>query len=184
MAQFSKPLFGGRGVAWSDDKKFKLVPVGDRLVPEAIFIKVDSDNANPELKMKIEVRQGIPIFTEVTLKSNPGGPDIRDRDLKNIYLDNWLREIVAEFSESPDGEGDGDRRHAIKNVEQVRKGRSRMSPEYLERVAKVYRDNVTGKPTDAVRRAFGLTPRTAARYVSRAREAGLLPPTDPGVKKA
>ena len=40
------------------------------------------------------------------------------------------------------------------------------------------------RPTEAVARSFGVSHRTAARYVQQARAAGHLPKTDPGKKKA
>lgn len=182
--KYSVPLFGGKGKAWSDDDRYPPLRVGDRMVPAAIFVKVDADSSNPELTMKIEVRQGIPVYTEIALKAADAGAEIRNKDLKNIYLDDWLSQIVAAFSEPLEAATDATDRHdAIKNIERVRQGRSRKSDEHLPRVAEVYRENFDGRPTDAVRRAFGVSPRTAARYVDAARQAGLLPPTQRGIKK-
>jgi hypothetical protein len=52
----------------------------------------------------------------------------------------------------------------------------------LEQVAKVYRSAWArgGQPTQAVAKRFNVSPGAAASLVSRARAAGLLPPTSPG----
>jgi hypothetical protein len=65
-------------------------------------------------------------------------------------------------------------------------GRSRgATPGELQLVADVYRANIDGNPTRAVKEDLGYaSDRTAARRVERARAAGLLPPTTPGKRKA
>ena len=55
----------------------------------------------------------------------------------------------------------------------------------LEQVAYIYKQNIHKKnPTEAVERNFGYSGRTASRRVKEAREAGLLPPTSQGRKRA
>ena len=55
----------------------------------------------------------------------------------------------------------------------------------LEQVANVYRHNVDAKPVQQVAAIMGYgSERTAARRVQQARDAGLLPPTTPGKRKA
>jgi hypothetical protein len=55
----------------------------------------------------------------------------------------------------------------------------------LEQVAKIYRDNVSTKPVQQITTIMGYrSERTAARRVQQARDAGLLPPTTPGKRKA
>jgi hypothetical protein len=75
-------------------------------------------------------------------------------------------------------------RAALTNVRGVRSGRPRLSQERLQGVAKIYRQHIDDRPTQAVSRAFGKSHRTAARWVQQAREAGLLPDTTPGKRKA
>ena len=67
-------LRGGR--AWYDDMA-PPVQVRDRLVPETIFVDLYGDGEQPSLQMKIEVRQGVPVCTELRLTARPGGRDIR-----------------------------------------------------------------------------------------------------------
>jgi hypothetical protein len=57
-----------------------------------------------------------------------------------------------------------------------------VTPALLAEVARVYRENLDGNPTEAVAKYTGREHRTAALYVQRARKAGLLGPTSPGRK--
>jgi hypothetical protein len=52
--------------------------------------------------------------------------------------------------------------------------RRRVTPEMLQQVADVYRDNVDNNPTDAVAQFTGRAHRTATLYVRQARAAGYL----------
>jgi hypothetical protein len=184
----SVSLFGGFGQAFYDLDPDKLVEVGDRWVPAEIVVKLPGNANEPDIGLRIEVRQGVPVYTEVVLHARSDGPDVRSRDVADIALDDWLDAIVAACSYSRLGAADswvkGDRRDALANVRKVRSGRPRISRERLVRVAEIYREHFDARPTDAVRRAFGVSDRTAARYVENARKAGLLPPTTPGKKKA
>lgn len=176
---FSVRLFRGAGRASAAGEP---VPVGDRLVPRIIEVEVAADGTDPALRMRIEVRQGVPVYTQVALV----GDDIRQKDLMNLFLNDWLSQIVAALAFNADGtkpfeEGRGD---AIRTIEVARKKRNRRDPKLLNRVAEIYREHFdTGKPTQAVERAFGVSKRTAIRYVQDARAAGLLPATVPGKKK-
>jgi hypothetical protein len=168
--------------------------VGDRKIPAEIFVHVQGGLSEPDFSMKIEVRQGIPVCTEVTLTARPDGPEVRDKDLKYLHLSDWLENIVARASMKSGGVPDDPATWgwgkpvkdstALADIRRVRSGRSRMSRERLEKVADVYRQHVDARPTEAVARAFGVEHRTAARYVQQARAADLLPPTTPGKKKA
>lgn len=61
--------------------------------------------------------------------------------------------------------------------------RQPIPPAELEDVARIYKEHVAGKPTDAVATILGYSPRTAARRVKQAEEAGLLPQTVKGKKR-
>lgn len=185
---FYVSLFGGVGRADFDDRPSNLVEVGDRSVPSRIVATFPGNLEGPDLSLTIEVRQGIPVYTELVLRSQPGSPDVRNKYLANIHLDDWLEAIVAACSRRRVGPntwvGEADNHAAVVNVRQARAGRPRLAPEHLVRVAEIYREHVAGRPTEAVKRAFGVSDRTAARYVQAARKAGILPPTTPGKKKA
>ncbi|OBG91254.1 hypothetical protein A5698_20965 [Mycobacterium sp. E136] len=168
------------------------VEIGDRrLVPREIIVQISGGKNEPDLGLKIEVREGIPRYVELVLRARADGPEIRPRDLTAIRLDAWLKQIVAACSVVASGD-DGtiwskpvDDRSAIGDIRRATSGRPRtVTPELLEKVAEIYSDHVSDRPTEAVKRSFGVEHRTAARYVQKARAAGLLPPTVPGKKKA
>lgn len=173
------------------DLRAKEVQVGDRWIPPEILV-TSRTAAEPDLIAKIEVRKGIPVYTEVTLRARPDGPEVRSRNL-DLPLDDWLEQIVAacSFVGNVDNSGrltslvrpvqDGG---ALANVRRARSGRPRKSHEHLQKVAEIYREHTQERPTEAVMRAFGTSYRTAARDVQKAREAALLPPTTPGKRKA
>ena len=169
------------------------VVIGDRLVPSEIFVDVRGGMSTPDFTMKIEVRQGIPVCTEMTLTARPDGPEIREKDLKYLRLNDWLEQIVAQCSMKYSGSFPGgvtswvtlvDDRTALSDIRRARSGRPRITGERLQKVAEIYRQHVDDRPTEAVARAFGVSHRTAARYADQARKAGLLPATSPGKKKA
>lgn len=60
----------------------------------------------------------------------------------------------------------------------------RTARERLQEVDETYHEHIDDRPTEAVSHAFGISHRTAARYVQQARESGLLPDTTPGKRKA
>lgn len=169
------------------------VRVGDRLVPSEIFVNVRGGPTQPDYALKIEVRDGLPQWVEVTLRARPGGAEVRDKDLSVIPLEDWLEQIVAQCSLKFGGTFAGgvtsrskptDDRTAIADIRRTRAGRPRtLTPERLQQVADIYRQHFKSRPTGAVARAFDVADRTASKYVQRAREAGYLPPTERGKKK-
>lgn len=58
----------------------------------------------------------------------------------------------------------------------LRPRRRAVTPEFLASVAKVYLADTKGKPTMAVQKRLNGSHRTATRWVSLARKAGLIPP--------
>lgn len=184
----------GFGTASYDaDSPDDWVQVGDRWVPQRISVHSPMPN-EPDLTMTIEVRQGIPVYTVVTLQARPDGPEVRKKDL-DLPLDDWLEQVVAscsmiamELDESGRPKRlrkkPSDRRLAMANARRARSGRPRISSERLQKVAQIYREHVADRPTEAVSRAFGVSHRTAARYVQQARGARLLPDTTPGKRRA
>jgi hypothetical protein len=181
------------GITATYDSASGRVQVGDRWVPPRIIVHSPGSAKEPDLRMTIEVRQGIPAWTEVTLQARPDGPEVRRRDL-DLPLDGWLEQIVAACSLSAvavDASGQWttlvqpiEDRAALMNVRGARSGRPRIPQERLQEVADVYREHIEDRPTEAVSRAFGVSHRTAARYVQQARGADLLPDTTPGKRKA
>jgi hypothetical protein len=190
----SIPLWDGHARAtWDPADK---VPVGDRrFVPREILVQIRGGPKEPDLAMRIEVREGIPQWAEVRLQARPDGPEIRDKHLAAIHLGDWLNQIVAACSLGFSGaDADGivwskpnTDRGAVADIRRAVSGRPRtVTPERLQKVAEVYRQHFGNRPTEAVARSFGVSHRTAARYVQMCRnpEHGLLPKTDKGKKRA
>ena len=92
----SHTFFDGRGRASYDPSK--RVPVGNRQVPQTIVVSIRGGSNQPDYQMKIEVRRGVPQWTEVTLRARPDGAEVRDKDLSVVRLDTWLQQIVAMVS--------------------------------------------------------------------------------------
>ncbi|WP_343598894.1 hypothetical protein [Mycobacterium sp.] len=180
----------GRGEARHRAGPDDMVEVGDRVVPRRITAAIYGDHNTPDVALVIEVRQGVPACAEVRVIARDGAPEVRRTHLKAIPLAEWVDAAVAACSWIPARGGilyDGfaaDRAKARRNATRVRAGQPRASTHHLQKVADIYREHLAEHPTEAVRRAFGYSPRTAARYVERARAAGLLPPTTRGKKRA
>ena len=96
------PLRGGR--AWHETMALP-VKVRDRLVPETLFVDLDGDGEQPALRMKIEVRQGVPVCTELRLTARPGGRDVQRSDLRAVRIDSWIEQAVAvcSYEQTEDG---------------------------------------------------------------------------------
>lgn len=160
--------------------------VGDRQVPAEILVSFPGTGDQPSLRMTLTVREGIPICSELNLAANSSG-EVRSRDLRLISLEDWIEPIVAACSERsaevvttpiPDREG-------IRTVQKARSGRPRsVTDTRLDRAADLYRDHIEDRPVQAVAVAFGVSDRTAARYIEKCRETGRLPKTTPGKKQA
>ena len=184
------------GPGWAIRVSGDLVPVEDRLVPSFVELEL-SDDQQPTITARVEVRDGAPHVVDVRFESGPGQREVRQADLRATQLA-ALVDLVAGFAfqVSDDREGGGVVRvglpdsdfyaESLASVMAARKGAGKRSltPAFLARVAEIYRANIADGPTRAVRATFMVSERTASDYVQRARRAGLLPPTTPGKKQA
>jgi len=192
-------------VGYIEYEALKLVPVGDRLVPERIDVAFPSTADLPSLAMVIEVRDGVPRCTSLHIDATGDSREVRSLDLSAVRIEDWIEELTALASWKAEptpgympGQGmptvsrtyggpagaahERAGRDAIRNAR--RAARRTVTPQLLASVAEVYRKNIDSKPTDAVQASFAVSYRTAGRYVQLARGAGLLPPTTPGKKEA
>ena len=170
----------------ADDWPRSVVRVGDRLVPKRIDVELPGADGQPRLEMTIEVINGAPRCTMLKMERNDEGLEIRQRDLRQISLEEWVESFVAlmaaEVVESDDGSisaiYDGSPEQAkdgMRAIRDARKGSRRpMTDERKKRVAETYNAQSIGG-LEAVEAAFGVSRATAARYVRQAREAGLIP---------
>lgn len=182
---------------WADYDMGQLVRIGRRAIPKRVEVTFPSTADNwPSAHFVIEVRSGVPVCTEFTIRAHPEGREVRTQDFRAVQIEEWVENILADTAVEVADDGswtfdstrtpeESDFREARDEVRFARRNvKRKVTPELLGEVARIYTDHVTGNPTEAVRNAFGTSPRTAARYVERAREAGLLPPTTPGKKMA
>ena len=163
-------------------------------VPRSIEMKT-SGGPDPDLHVRVELRDGSPVLTELSWKSGPGQSEIQQKYLRQTEVAKLVTDLVVSTiwrGEVPIGEAPDvtalreSKATARRFVERQRLPRERrvMTPEFLQAVAEVYRENIDGKPTKAVGDTFNVQSRQASKYVDAARQRGFLPKTVRGQKKA
>lgn len=183
-------------VDYPGDRK-DYVRIGDRLLPPWADVVMPGGGGQPQLTMRLEVVNHVPQCRAVHITSHEDGREVKPADLKAVHVTEIMEEIFGALSVrivSEDGEritvaeewGEHAQGDAVQAIAAARRGRHvrKITPAFLEEVATIYRDNVSSNPTQAVQRAFDVSRRMAAEYVSRARGEGFLPPTTPGKKRA
>ena len=171
-----------------------LTQVGDVTVPRVAIYAHDGDVGEPDLEVTFEVREGRPECVDFHVRAKPDGRGIRTADLEMVTnLDAIAVNLYAAVAPVPGGSAfNWMWRQTQENVDQARRAvyearkarRGPVSRAALEEVAKIYREHVDASPTRAVSLLLGYSERTAARRVQQARDAGLLPATTPGKRKA
>ncbi len=176
------------------------VEVGDRLVPPVIDVTFPGADGQPGLSMRLEVVNGMPQCRGLHLESVEGGRAVRQSDLAAVRLAQWVDDIFAMFaSRIIERHEDGSPAAAVGEVvtaerhqaaigqfrsSRTGKGSRKLTNAFLVGVTDVYRKHFDANPTQAVAVAYGVKPRTASLYVQLARDAGLLPRTTRGRKRA
>ena len=184
----------------------QLAALGAKSVPKWIELTT-TGGAGPDMRVRVEVREGSPEVVELGWKARPGQREIRPKDLRDVDLARLAVDLYAScleerhpFPLGPDGSFPDDDRldkwrtqvressYAARNfVDRQRRPREHraINDDLLRSVAEVYRVNVNKRaPTQAVAKHFGVGNRMASTYVQKARERGLLPPTRRGKKNA
>ncbi len=145
--------------------------------------------------LKVEMSEAGSKLTEFHLSADADSRGIRQSDLRDVLVRAAVEDVVANFAyrieRGAEVEATGVTGQdtavaytdALRAVRRARSGRD-ITPELLERVAAIYRENISGHPTAAVQHHFQVGQRMAAEYVSRARRRGFLPPTKRGKKQA
>jgi hypothetical protein len=188
----------GAGWAETSDGFDGYLRVGDRMVPAHVDVHFESDGVQPSLDLHLVVVNGVPTCRELRILSTPGGREVKALDLAAVTLREWVEEVYALFAlEVVDSQAgfvraamatsDADHVDAVRAFQRARKGKGarKITRAFLEGVAEVYRKNLSGNPTEAVGREYGVARRTAAGYVEKARdpEMGILPPTTRGKRE-
>jgi hypothetical protein len=171
-----------------------LAEIGDVVVPRTAVYAHDGDEGEPDLEVRFEVRDGRPECVDFHVRAKPGGRGIRTADLEMVTnLDAIAVNLYAAVAPEPGGSAlNWMWRQTEENAERARRAayearkarRGTVTTAALEEVAKTYREHLDASPTRAVSLLLGYSTRTAARRVQQAREAGLLPTTTPGKRKA
>lgn len=164
------------------------VRVGDYDVPPRLRLQ-SRRVGDLELEVDYEVRDGQPCCSRLVIYAPDHGAGILQEHLKEIHVANLMRlayratALVPDDEESSSRLNDEDMRPHLgkieRSVDAARTQRRKVTPEFLRRVAEVYRTN-PARPTTEVARQFDVAYSTAAGWVLRARRAGLLPATTPG----
>ena len=163
----------------------ELVQVGLAMVPKRFTVHlVDLENHGPDIKLTFEVRGGHYECREVRLVSpDDAGREVSSSDLCSIRIDDAL-EMATRVIYYTGGDEDNEIARGVEAEREVRKARAarkvKITDTLLREVARVYKANVSHKPTEAVATHFDRQHRTAALYVKRARERGFLGPAIKG----
>lgn len=169
-----------------------MVRVGDRLVHGEIRVVFPGAGGQPQLDAVIDSTSGVPRCVSLGLSAVEGGREVRSTDLRTVEVEALIEAIVplftleGEWDENggfrgvegvPDSSSDEFRRARTALREVRRASRRKVTPELLARVAEVYHSDPE-RPAEAVELAFAVSPRTAFRYISQARDQGLIEPRE------
>ena len=150
----------------------RIVPVGDRGIPDTVLYRHPGDENQPSYEIRIEVWDGIPVVAQIAVTAKRDqGVHIRAKDVKLGAVDldasvaYWLSEVTYQADDSRPGRRGWkkgypvsvtERRAAMRAVERAqRETRRKMTDEHLRLVAQTF--NTASPPKhEAVARAFGV----------------------------
>jgi hypothetical protein len=161
----------------------------EQYLPERWSSQYDAPELPVLLNFEMGVVKGTPTCFAVTAMPRDQNAGIQAEDLR-LPLKRILEEVIAAAA-SPRGPLGGvsfaDPSSPFApleaQLELARRRRSRITDEYLSKVAEIYREAFDrgDPPTVAVQAAFALSRSTAGRHVGLARKRGYLSPTREGV---
>jgi len=166
----------------SFDPSDPIVPVGEHGMPKVVTVSHPGGGLEPLLRLEIQVWNGTPVCSKVELiGKSEAGAQVRVKHLKTLagVLEDLVEQVCVNLGFDRNGdtgwttafplavETQRSRRRAVSG------SRRKITRQFLERVAAVYRDAEAPR-LDAVAVEFDCSERSAARYVAKAREAGLL----------
>jgi hypothetical protein len=176
------------------------VAVEGGYLPVEFHVDFPGSSGEPSAKATFTVRpDGSVGCVSVSLDAKRDGPEVKPKDLDaaRLQLLDWMQLATMAALQDADGKpvvpADDDksvaaveaRKAAARSFNEARrKSRRKVTPELLAEVAQLYRDYLDDGPWQAIQDRYGVSASTAGRYVLLARRAGLLPPTDPGKRKA
>lgn len=155
------------------------LPSGVRL-PKRVTATFDDEESGMTATLAAEVRHHEVTVRKFELEAVEDDDRGLDRDrLRAVPLSDLTRQAIAGYAYRPDPERGGMLGSAADEAT-AELGRDRPTDDLAE-VARVYLQHQGSTPTQAVAYAFNLSNSGAAKRVMKARAAGYLPPTKPGV---
>lgn len=149
---------------------------------------IEGDHA---VELDIAVEHGSPVCDGLRVFRAPGRPSLTGHELRRLPLAQWVTFACSMVGVGNQGGAETTTsewategyRQAIEQVVRKAGRRNKITAEFLQDVARVYRAAVAEarSPVEEVRETFGpMGHSTAARYVKLAREGGYLSPTTRG----
>ena len=192
---------GGGLVGWAvwNDLADRVAVEGGYL-PAEFHVDFPGSAGEPSAKATFVVRSdGSVGCVSVSLDAKRDGPEVKPKDLDaaRLQLNDWMqlatmaalqdaegRPVVPTHDDNTPAAAEARMAFARSYNEARRQSRRKVTPEFLADVANLYREYLDDGPWQAIQDRYGVSASTAGRYVLLARRAGLLPPTDPGKRKA
>lgn len=153
------------------------VVVDEWAFPKEVTFSFQGEGALPDLTARFEMKpDGRVVCVELNVRAKPDGRAIGNQDVRLFDLDQLGIRVYEQVAQMPlPGGGWASPvpdRH-LSEVSEVIRGRQ--TDEKLRAVARVYLSDTHGAPLNAVETRLQMPRRTAARWVSKARAAGLIP---------
>ncbi len=188
----------GRLVGWVIwESLAELVTVDDVEVAAEYRLRLPGADDQPSVDIIFQMRNGAPFCAGIHLDAKSAGREVRACDMEAVtsHLGQWSQAaftcaaIDKQALDPPQQNWSGlslaPADKAERAYSRAPKGRRRITDRLLAEVAELYRDNVDSESAwQAIRERYNVSPTTAGRYVMMARQAGYLPATTPGKKKA
>jgi hypothetical protein len=154
-------------------------------IPTEFYLRFPGDSTSPSLHVNYAVRGERPMCTGMRMDAKPQGREIfpYDMDVIRQMLSEWTQGSVIAVIQNENEVTEDEARAAYTAISRKPKRRT-ITERLLTDVARLYRDNIDGKPWSVIARHYNVSEATAGRYVVLARKAGHLPPTESGKKKA
>jgi hypothetical protein len=178
--------FADGGVLEWNTSKEKIVPVGDDVgLPARLTYRHDGLPPQPALVVEIEVTEnGTPVCTSVQLTGAAVSSPVRVRDLRAVPLEQILDRAMGMAVYERTGptswrktwgvDMSADQRRGTAAIRAAqREARRKITPELLAEVAAKHRE-IDGAKITGIADLYGISPRTASRYIRAAREGGYL----------
>lgn len=163
----------------------KPVKVGDRLLPQKFSLETQNDDDQPDLRIDIEMRDGVAECRAVHVASVADGREVQVRDLRSVKIQD-LVEYAASYVAGPlpttNAEGTitvrllshidtADLQRTVRLLRSARSTtRQTLTDEVLRQVASIYRNHPGRDKAQAVAEQFKKEPRTARMYLQTARQ--------------